>query len=109
MTARSLDLIVPSFQSPPRSAQLDRTIQRTLSGDCVVAVRVRGRPFGAVVADAIEGVVVCNDLEPGEAGAVRDELWRAAEQSGGRVSSALIAAPPHAAASALPETLEEAA
>ena len=79
MAARSLGLCAPSFQSPPRSDGLDRSIQRVPSGDCVVAVRVRGRPFGAVVADAIEGIVVCNDLSAGAAGPVRDELWREAE------------------------------
>ena len=85
MAARSLGLSAPSFQSPPRSDELDRSIQRTPSGDCVVAVRVRGRPFGAVVADAIEGIVVCNDLGANVAGPVRDELWREAEliSSGG--------------------------
>lgn len=80
--ARSLDLNVPSFQSPPRSDQLDRSIQRRPPDDCVVAVRVRGRPFGAVVADAIEGIVVCNEVSAAVAGEVRDELWRAAEQVG---------------------------
>lgn len=77
---RELGLCVPSFQSPPRSDTLDRTIHRRgSSDDCVVAVRVRGRPFAAVVADAIEGVVVCNELAPAEACAVRNELWQAAE------------------------------
>ncbi|MCY3948088.1 MAG: hypothetical protein OXF61_02680 [Acidimicrobiaceae bacterium] len=85
MAARSLGLSAPSFQSPPRSDELDRSIQRMPSGDCVVAVRVRGRPFGAVVADAIEGIVVCNELGADTAGAVRDELWReAAVVSSGR-------------------------
>ena len=79
MAARSLGLCAPSFQSPPRSDGLDRSIHRMPSGDCVVAVRVRGRPFGAVVADAIEGIVVCNDLSADAAGPVRDELWREAE------------------------------
>ncbi|MDE0322226.1 MAG: hypothetical protein OXI97_20340 [Acidimicrobiaceae bacterium] len=87
MAARSLGLSAPSFQSPPRSDELDRCIQRMPSGDCVVAVRVRGRPFGAVVADAIEGIMVCNELSAEAAGAVRDELWReaAAVSSGGDV------------------------
>lgn len=43
-------------------------------------MRVKGRPFGAVVADAVEGIVVCNELSAGAAGPVRDELWRATEQ-----------------------------
>jgi hypothetical protein len=79
--ARELGLNVPSFQSPPRSGQIDRSIQRSGHGDCVVAVRVRGRPFAAVVADAIEGIVVCNQLDASAAGAVRDELWREIEGS----------------------------
>ncbi len=78
MAARSLGLQAPSFQSPPRSDGLDRSIGRTPSGDCVVAVRVRGRPFGAVVADVIEGIVVCNDLSAEAAGPVRNELWHQA-------------------------------
>ncbi len=79
--ARGLGLKVPSFQSPPRSDQLDRSIQRSARGDCVVAVRVRGRPFAAVVADIIEGIVVCNRLDVAAAAAVRDELWREIEGS----------------------------
>ena len=47
----------------------------------MVAVRVRGRPFAAVVADAIEGIVVCNQLDAAAAGLVRDELWRELEGS----------------------------
>lgn len=43
-------------------------------------MRVKGRPFSAVIADAVEGIVVCNELSAGAAGPVRDELWRAAEQ-----------------------------
>ena len=84
MAARSLGLSAPSFQSPPRADGLDRSLQRMPSGDCVVAVRVKGRPFGAVVADAIEGIVVCNELGADAAGPVRDELWREA----GSISSA---------------------
>lgn len=42
-----------------------------------MAVVVRGRPWGAVVADMIEGVVVANRLVPPEADRVRTELWEA--------------------------------
>ncbi|WP_419916347.1 hypothetical protein [Candidatus Poriferisodalis sp.] len=79
--SRDMGLHVPSFQSPPRSDQLDRSIQRSGNGESVVAVRVRGRPFAAVVADAIEGIVVCNRLDVSAAAAVRDELWREIEGS----------------------------
>ena len=97
--SRELGLNVPSFQSPPRSDQLDRSIQRSGNGDCVVAVRVRGRPFAAVVADAIEGIVVCNQLDASAAAAVRDELWR--EIEGSHDAAAPTARPkgPRAAAS----------
>ncbi|WP_420446581.1 hypothetical protein [Candidatus Poriferisodalis sp.] len=77
--ARDLGLSVPAFQSPPRSEHLTRSILRRAPDDCVVAVRVRGRPFGAVAADAIDGVVACNDLGASVVGAVRDALWCAVE------------------------------
>ncbi len=57
----------------------------------MVAVRVRGRPFAAVVADAIEGIVVYNRLDAAAAGAVRDELWR--EIEGGHVAAAPAGGP----------------
>ena len=81
IAARELGLHAPSFQSPPRSDGLDRSIKRQPDGDCVVAVRVRGRPFAAVVADAIEGIVVCNNLDAASAATARDELWREIEGS----------------------------
>lgn len=43
----------------------------------MVAVQVRGRPWGAVVADMIEGVVVANDLRPPQADRLRTDLWKA--------------------------------
>lgn len=99
IAARELGLNVPSFQSPPRSDQLDRSIQRRPDGDCVVAVRVRGRPFAAVVADAIEGIVVCNDLDAAAAVTVRDELWREIEDSHDAATPVAAAAVRSAAAS----------
>ena len=38
-------------------------------------MRVRGRPWPAVLADMIEGIVVVNDLTPPRATRVRTELW----------------------------------
>ena len=40
-------------------------------------MRVRDRPWPAVLADMIEGVVVVNDLPPPRATRVRTELWDA--------------------------------
>ncbi len=75
--AHEMGLSAPSYQSPPTSSGLNRSIQRTSPGDFVVAVRVNNRPFAAVVADAIEGLVVGNELNGSAASCVRDKLWSA--------------------------------
>jgi hypothetical protein len=72
--ARERDLVVPGFRCPPRVVGADRTIRRFEAG-AVVAVRVKGRPWVAVLADMIEGVVVANRLTPPSADRLRDELW----------------------------------
>jgi hypothetical protein len=74
--ARRRGLVVPSFRCPPRVVGVQRTLRRH-SGGVVVAVQVRGRPWGAVVADMIEGVVVANQLGPPRADRLRTELWQA--------------------------------
>ena len=55
---------------------VQRTLRRHPQG-AVVAVQVRGRPWAAVVADMIEGVVVANRLQPPAADRLRTELWSA--------------------------------
>jgi hypothetical protein len=55
---------------------IDRSIRRRADG-AVVSVRVRERPWPAVLADMIEGVVVANGLGPPQADRVRAELWDA--------------------------------
>ncbi|HWL42425.1 MAG TPA: hypothetical protein VNQ73_05735 [Ilumatobacter sp.] len=75
-TARSMGLIGPSFRCPPRLVGVDRTIRRRGDG-AIVAVRLRERPWPAVLADMIEGVVVANALHPPAADRVRADLWRA--------------------------------
>ncbi len=72
--ARRRKLVAPSYRCPPRVVGADRTLRRRPSGG-VVAVRVRGRPWPAVLADMIEGIVVVNDLTPPRATRVRTELW----------------------------------
>ena len=76
--AGRLGLVAPGFRSPPRLVGCDRTIRRRGRGR-VVAVRVKGRPRAAVLADMIEGVVVANDLLAPDADHVRTELWRLVE------------------------------
>ncbi len=73
--ARRMGLVGPSYRCPPRLVGVDRTIRRRPDG-AIVAVRLRGRPFAAVLADMIEGVVVTNGLQPPVADRVRADLWR---------------------------------
>jgi hypothetical protein len=75
--AHAARLEVPAFRCPPKVAGADRTIRR-YPGGAVVAVRLRGRPFEAALADMVEGVVVANRLPEGEAAAVRRMLTEAA-------------------------------
>ena len=83
--SRRLGLVAPSFRSPPRIVGSARTIRRREHG-AVVAVRLRGRPMAAVLADMIEGVVVTNSLAAPAADHARTELWRATGTSGDTVS-----------------------
>ncbi len=76
--ARRHGLVAPGFRSPPRVVGADRTIRRR--GDtAVVSVRVRDRPWPAIVADMVEGVVVANRLTTPEADRLRAELWEVIE------------------------------
>jgi hypothetical protein len=77
VAARARRLVVPGFRSPPRIAGAERTLRRWPGGRVSVAVRLRERPFAAVVADMVEGVVVANRLEGTEATRVRTALWAA--------------------------------
>jgi hypothetical protein len=72
--ARGRGLVAPSFRCPPRLVGADRTLRRR-PGGAVVAVRLRGRPWPAVLADMIEGVIVANELTPPLATRVRTDLW----------------------------------
>lgn len=73
-----MGVVGPSFRCPPRLVGVDRTIRRRRDG-AIVSVRMRGRPWPAVVADMIEGVVVANRLEPPRSDRLRAELWERAE------------------------------
>jgi hypothetical protein len=72
--ARRRGLVGPSFRCPPRLVGVDRTIRRH-TGAVTVSVRLRGRPWPAVLADMIEGVVAANGLQPPHADRLRSELW----------------------------------
>lgn len=70
-------LVVPSFRSPPRLTGAARTLRRWAGGGATVSVEVRGRPYEAVVADMVEGVVVVNRVTGADATRLRTALWAA--------------------------------
>ena len=76
--ARSLGLVVPGFRSPPRLVGVHRSIKRW-PGGATVAVTVRDRPWPAVQADLVEGVVAANGLVSPASDRARAELWLALE------------------------------
>jgi hypothetical protein len=80
--ARIAGWVAPAFRSPPRLAGVDRTLRRRVDGGTTVAVRLRERPWPAVVADMIDGMVVANGLTSRDAAEARQVLWRAVEQAG---------------------------
>ena len=71
-------LYPPGFRSPPRIVGVDRSLRR-LNNRVVVSVLLRGRPFVAVLADMIEGVVVANELTGRNAENARSFLWSSVE------------------------------
>jgi hypothetical protein len=74
--ARAQGLRAPTFRSPPRLAGVTRSIVRR--GPAVtVAVALRDRPWPAVVADMVEGVVAANRLADVRADRARAALWAA--------------------------------
>lgn len=73
--ARRRGLVAPSYRCPPRIVGVQRSLRRMPNG-AVVAVQLKGRPWLAVLADMIEGVVAANRLTPPQADRVRTELWQ---------------------------------
>lgn len=77
--ARAQGLRAPTFRSPPRIPDVTRSIMRR--GPAVtVAIALRDRPWPAVVADMVEGVIVTNRLSGVRADHVRAGLWRVATE-----------------------------
>lgn len=75
---RELGLEVPAFRSPPRLVGVQRSIRRA-PGATMVAVVVRGRPWAAVQADLVEGLLAANELTVEAADRARAALWAAIE------------------------------
>jgi hypothetical protein len=76
---RTLGLAAPGFRSPPRIDGADRTLSGSGS-DAIVSVRLRDRPWPAVAADMVEGVVVANVITGTAAGRLRARLWTALDE-----------------------------
>jgi hypothetical protein len=79
---RSRGLLVPGFRSPPRLPDADRSLRRRPGGGVTVSVRIRGRPWLAVLSDMVEGVVAGNRLAGPDADALRRDLWGGLESGG---------------------------
>ena len=79
--SRALGYAAPGFRCPPRIAGVHRTIRRR-AGSVSIAVQWRGRPWAAVLADMVEGIVVANNLCGVEADRCRAALWEALTESG---------------------------
>jgi hypothetical protein len=77
MEARRNGLRMPGFRSPPRLTGVDRSVRRRADGGATIAVVVRGRPWAAVMADMVEGVLVANGLSGAPADRARSKLWSA--------------------------------
>ncbi len=82
VATRANGLRLPGFRSPPRVAGAQRTVRWREDGSAVVAVQLRGRPWPAVLADLVEGVVVANRLRGLEAERCRRLLWEALGEEG---------------------------
>lgn len=77
-TARAEGLRAPTFRCPPGVHGAVRTVRRRPDGTVGVAVAMQGRPWAAVLADLVEGVVVANELAGAAADRARAALWTAA-------------------------------
>jgi len=84
---RGAGLVVPGFRSPPRLREADRSLRRNRSGSCTVSVRLKGRPWSAVVGDMIEGVIAANRLAGPTADRTRTALWAAVEAEAVRLQA----------------------
>lgn len=80
--ARRHGLVVPAFRSPPRLAEAERSIRWRADGGATVSIALKGRPWVAVLADMIEGVVVANGFAGPQADHTRTMLWAAVEGGG---------------------------
>ena len=79
--SRRLGLTVPGFRTPPRLPDADRTMRQRGGAPPTVAVRLTGRPWSAVLADLVEGVIAANALKGADADRARRSLWQAVDEA----------------------------
>jgi hypothetical protein len=80
--ARSQGWAAPVFRSPPRLVGVSRSIRRQRDGVVTVSVALRNRPWAAVLADMIDGVVAANRLRGVAADRCRTQLWAHLDEVG---------------------------
>jgi hypothetical protein len=85
-SARRQRLTAPGFRSPPRLEGASRSIRWTSGGRPTIAVVIRDRPWAAVLADMVEGVIAANRLDGAAADRCRAALWAALDR--GEVAAA---------------------
>ena len=81
LEARRRGLRMPAFRSPPRLPDVARSLRRRTDGSFVIAIVLRGRPWPAVLADMVDGIIATNQLTGSTADAARAALWRAVSGS----------------------------
>lgn len=84
--ARAESLVAPVFRSPPRLVGVSRSIRHQRDGVVTVSVALRNRPWGAVLADMVEGVVAANRLQGVAADRCRTQLWACLDEAGERAA-----------------------
>lgn len=77
--ARERGVRTPLFRSPPRLPGVRRSVTRNKDGSVTVAIVVRNRPVGAVLADMIDGAVLAAGVHGADALDLRDHLWTGAD------------------------------
>jgi hypothetical protein len=78
--ASTLGFTALSFRSPPRLQGVRRSVVYNGDESVTVAVVVRDRPMGAVLADMIDGIVVASGADGTEASRLHDSLWQAGQE-----------------------------
>jgi hypothetical protein len=91
--ARRLGLVAPDFRTPPRRPGSARTLRRG-AGAALVSVLLQERPWVAVLADMVDGIVAVNELAGSDADAARDGLWGALEAAGALAPEAAVSLGP---------------